>query len=230
MRFAALFLLFPSAVSAAEALVQDRTHESQVLGESRNYRIFLPPDYGTSNKRYPVVYWFHGYSERHNKPAASRNDRNYDQGSDYGGDTIAAYVGSHDVIVVKWDGYNPRTKDEKYPRPYNISPVETAGNFLSTSPSWSDYIDASYRTIADREHRATAGLSMGGFMSFWIVGQVSGYGLQRLQLHGLVGVLRRTAGLPVRVPARRDALTITTACAPAWSPARAISSASIIAR
>ena len=71
MRFAALFLLFPSAVSAAEALVQDRTHESQVLGESRNYRIFLPPDYGTSNKRYPVIYWFHGHSERHNQPAAS---------------------------------------------------------------------------------------------------------------------------------------------------------------
>jgi len=34
-----------------------------------------------------------------------------------------------------------------------------------------NYIDANYRTIADRNHRATAGLSMGGFMSFWIAGK-----------------------------------------------------------
>jgi hypothetical protein len=171
MLLAALFLLLAGAASAADALIQDRTFESQVFGETRNYRIFLPPDYATSDKRYPVIYWFHGYSERHNQPPANSKDRNYDQGSDYGGDTIAAYVGSHEVIVVKWDGYNPRTKDEKYPRPYNISPVETRRQFPLYFPELVDYIDTNYRTLADREHRATAGLSMGGFMSFWISGK-----------------------------------------------------------
>src|ERR1041385_4869306 len=129
MLLAALFLLLAGAASAADALIQDRTFESQVFGETRNYRIFLPPDYATSDKRYPVIYWFHGYSERHNQPPANSKDRNYDQGIDYGGDTIAAFVGSHDVIVVKWDGYNPRTPGERYPRPYNISPVETHRQF-----------------------------------------------------------------------------------------------------
>ena len=38
-------------------------------------------------------------------------------------------------------------------------------------PELVDYIDNNYRTIADREHRATAGLSMGGFMSFWVSGK-----------------------------------------------------------
>jgi hypothetical protein len=171
MLFAALFLLLASTASAAEALIQDRTHDSQVFGETRNYRIFLPPDYATSGKRYPVIYWFHGYSERHNKPVDNPKDRNYDVGSDYGGDTIAAYVSSHDVIVVKWDGYNPRTPDEKYPRPYNISPVETRRQFPLYFPELVDFIDANYRTVADREHRATAGLSMGGFMSFWVSGK-----------------------------------------------------------
>ena len=156
---------------AAEALIQDRSHESQVLGETRHYRIFLPPDYGTSGKRYPVIYWFHGHSERYNKPVQGRNDRNYDSGPDYGGDTIGAYVGGHDVIVVKWDGYNPRTPDEAYPRPYNISPVETSRQFPLYFPELVDYIDSNYRTLADREHRATSGLSMGGFMSFWIAGK-----------------------------------------------------------
>jgi hypothetical protein len=32
------------------------------------------------------------------------------------------------------------------------------------------YIDANLRTIADRDHRGISGLSMGGFMSFWVSG------------------------------------------------------------
>lgn len=164
-------LLCASGLSAAEALIQDRTHESQVFGETRQYRIFLPPDYGASGKRYPVIYWFHGYSERSNKPVAGRDDRNYDSGTDYGGDNIANYVGAHGVIVVKWDGYNPRKPGEPYPRPYNISPVETDRQFPLYFPELVEYIDSNYRTIADREHRATSGLSMGGFMSYWVSGK-----------------------------------------------------------
>jgi hypothetical protein len=104
---------------------------------------------------------------------AREPERNYDQGEGgvYGGDTIGRFVGSHDVIVVKWDGYNPRTPGEAYPRPYNISPVETDRQFPLYFPELVEYIDSHYRTIADREHRATAGLSMGGFMSFWVAGK-----------------------------------------------------------
>ncbi len=118
-----------------------------------------------------MIYWFHGFGERFNQPPASRPHRNYDQGDDYDGDTIARFVGGHNVIVVKWDGYNPRTPGESYPRPYNISPVETDRQFPLYFPELVAYIDTHYRTIADREHRATAGLSMGGFMSFWVAGK-----------------------------------------------------------
>ncbi|MGA2591323.1 MAG: alpha/beta hydrolase-fold protein [Bryobacteraceae bacterium] len=155
----------------AEPLIQDRVQFSQIFGETRNYRIFLPPDYVTSGKRYPVIYWFHGYSERFNQPVADTPHRNYDTGTDYGGDNIANFVATHDVIVVKWDGYNPRFAGDNYPRPYNISPVETSRQFPLYFPELVDFIDAHYRTISDRDHRATAGLSMGGFMSFWIAGK-----------------------------------------------------------
>lgn len=177
VRIGRCVLVFATAIwvtgpaRGAEPLILDREHPSSVMRETRNYRIFLPPDYGGSARRYPVIYWFHGWSERHNKPVAGRNDRNYDRGSDYGGDTIAAFVQKHPVIVVKWDGYNPRTAEEAYPRPYNISPVETARQFPLYFPELVAYIDANYRTIPDREHRATAGLSMGGFMSFWVAGK-----------------------------------------------------------
>ena len=66
---------------------------SQVLGETRNFRIFLPPNYETSGKRYPVIYWFHGFSERFNKPVDDPPHRDYDSGADYGGDNIANFVG-----------------------------------------------------------------------------------------------------------------------------------------
>jgi S-formylglutathione hydrolase FrmB len=164
-------LLGASSAFGAEALILDRVHFSQVFMETRNFRIFLPPDYNTSKKRYPVIYWFHGWSERFNKPVADPPNRNYDSGTDYGGDNIANFVATHDVIVVKWDGYNPRFEGDNYPRPYNISPVETTRQFPLYFPELVDFIDANYRTIADREHRATAGLSMGGFMSFWVAGK-----------------------------------------------------------
>ena len=165
-----LLLASGSAFAQPEATILDLKHYSHVFGEERNYRVFLPPDYEKSApERYPVVYFFHGWSERFNKPP--RAGRGYDSGDQYGGDNIARFVGSNKLIVVRWDGYNPRTPGEDYPRPYNISPVETYRQFPLYFPELVAHIDSKFRTIADREHRATAGLSMGGFMSFWVAGK-----------------------------------------------------------
>ena len=169
-RLAAMFYMVAGSTTTfgATAIILDRTHESQVFHETRHYRIFLPPDYETSGKRYPVVYFFHGWGERYNTATAGHN---YDQGSDYDGDNFASFVGTHDLIVVRWDGYNPRTPGENYVRPYNIGPVETDRQFPLYFPELVRYIDATYRTIPDREHRGTSGLSMGGFMSSWVAGK-----------------------------------------------------------
>ncbi|MGA3187030.1 MAG: alpha/beta hydrolase-fold protein [Bryobacteraceae bacterium] len=153
---------------SADAIILDCAHESRVFRETRHFRIFLPPDYESSTLRYPVVYWFHGFGERYNQGPANKE---YDRGNDYNGDNIANFVASHDVIVVKPDGYNPRTLNDDYPRPYNIGPVETDRQFPLYFPELVALIDAHYRTIPDREHRATSGLSMGGFMSYWIAGK-----------------------------------------------------------
>ena len=169
MVFGYTLLVLAGHLWATSAIVDDCTYYSQVFDETRHYRVFLPPDYATSSKRYPVIYWFHGWSERYNKSPLPHG--NYDIGEDYGGDNLANFVGTHDVIVVKWDGYNPRTPNEAYLRPYNVSPVETERQFPLYFPELVQYIDAFYRTIPDREHRATAGLSMGGFMSFWVAGK-----------------------------------------------------------
>jgi hypothetical protein len=165
---ATLVLLSALPLWSADAIVLDCSHESRVFNETRHYRIFLPPAYESSAIRYPVIYWFHGTGERYNKGPANKE---YDRGNDYNGDNIANFVTGHDVIVVKLDGYNPRAPNEDYPRPYNIGPVETDRQFPLYFPELVAHVDASYRTIPDREHRATAGLSMGGFMSYWIAGK-----------------------------------------------------------
>jgi putative esterase len=151
--------------------ILDSRHYSNVFGEMRNYRIFLPTDYfSNAQKKYPVIYFLHGWSQRYFGDGGQKFDE-FDKGNDNNGDNIANFVSTHEVIVVKSDGYN-RSPDEKYYlRPYNIDPVETFRQFPIYYPELIDFIDTHYRTIADREHRAISGLSMGGFMTFWIGGK-----------------------------------------------------------
>ncbi len=150
--------------------IVDSWHYSKVFAEARNYRIFLPAGYFKDpTKKYPVIYFLHGWSQRYF--GSSNHYADFDKGDENDGDNIASYVSSHDVIVVKSDGYNRSTDEEYYVRPYNIGPVETYRQFPVYYPELINYIDNSHHTIANREHRAIAGLSMGGFMAFWIAGK-----------------------------------------------------------
>lgn len=167
-----IFLLNMLAIRsvAADAIIIDSEHYSSVFGELRHYRIFLPPSYfDTPQKRYPVIYFYHGWSQRYF--GSSDHYADFDQGVDNNGDHIAAFVSGHDVIVVKPDGYNRSPGEPYYVRPYNIGPVETYRQFPLYFPELVEHIDDHYNTMADREHRAISGLSMGGFMTFWIAGK-----------------------------------------------------------
>jgi enterochelin esterase-like enzyme len=53
----------------------DGTYSSKVFAGPRNYRVFLPASYATSGKHYPVIYYFHGHSDRYTLEA-------YDKGLD----------------------------------------------------------------------------------------------------------------------------------------------------
>ncbi len=139
----------------------DRTHPSKVFGENRNYRILLPPNYEASGKSYPVIYYFHGHSDRYTV-------EKYDNGTD----TIpkmAAFVATHDVIVVCVDGYIAKNYTGFYGgSPYDINPDGGQIDFGAYFIELVSHIDASYRTLTDRRHRGTSGLSMGGFISLYL--------------------------------------------------------------
>jgi S-formylglutathione hydrolase FrmB len=159
---------------AGDVTIIDSRHYSNVFGEMRNYRIFLPPGYNENpQKRYPVIYFLHGWSQRYFGIGPVYSDP-YEEGDDNKGDNIANFVSAHDVIVVKSDGYNRNPDEEYYLRPYNIGSkkeVETYRQFPIYYPELVNFIDATYKTIPDREHRAISGLSMGGFMTYWIGGK-----------------------------------------------------------
>ena len=170
--FPVLLLSFYTRAQHADSVtIIDSRHYSNVFGEIRNYRIFLPPGYfDNPQKKYPVIYFLHGWSQRYFGDGGQKFDE-FDKGGDNKGDNIAHFVSTHPVIVVKSDGYNRVPGEQYYLRPYNIDPVETFRQFPLYYPELIDYIDTHYRTLADREHRAISGLSMGGFMTFWIGGK-----------------------------------------------------------
>ena len=150
-----------ASVAAAQPYV-DRKHDSKVFAEERNYRIFLPPNYETSGKRYPVIYYFHGHSDRYTL-------EKYDDGLDTV-PKIAAFVAAHEIIVVAADGYVAQNYTGFYGGgPYDVMRDAAGGvdyglYFLELTR----HIDSTYRTMSSRRFRGTSGLSMGGFMSLYL--------------------------------------------------------------
>lgn len=153
-------LLLPMVVAAAQPY-SDRHHDSKVFGESRSYRIFLPPSYEISDKRYPVIYYFHGHSDRYTL-------EKYDEGRDTA-PKIAAFVAAHDVIVVAADGYVAKDYTGFYGgTPYDVLKDGGEFDYGEYFLEFVRHIDSKWRTLTGRRYRATSGLSMGGFMSLYL--------------------------------------------------------------
>lgn len=138
----------------------DLTHESRVFGHPKYYRLYLPKDYSTSGKRYPVIYFFHGWGGRHFKDDSAKLE--YEK--------LKELVDKYGLIMVMWDG----NIDGKEPRPYNVGnheDVKFTVQMKDYFPELVSHIDQTYRTLTDRNHRGIIGFSMGGFMSLFLSGK-----------------------------------------------------------
>ena len=63
-RFPPVLALFALTCVGQTRPFLDNSHPSTVFGEERRYRIFLPRGYEDTRLRYPVIYYFHGHSDR----------------------------------------------------------------------------------------------------------------------------------------------------------------------
>ena len=152
--------LFCDGYSLKAQPYQDITHYSQVFGKQKTYRLYLPNNYKLSGKKYPVIYFFHGWGGRYYK----------DDSAKLAYDKLGELVNKYQVILVMWDG----NMDESEPRPYNIgnhNDVKFDIQMKDYFPELVTCIDSTYRTFTDRNHRGIIGFSMGGIMSFYIAGK-----------------------------------------------------------
>jgi pimeloyl-ACP methyl ester carboxylesterase len=75
-----------AAPSQAPPATKEFSRVSQVMRGPRTYRVFFPASYAASQRRYPAIYWVHGFESSAEVESYSRD--------------IAAYVAAHDLVVV----------------------------------------------------------------------------------------------------------------------------------
>jgi enterochelin esterase-like enzyme len=139
--------------------VRARWYQAQTTGDWRRAYVYTPPDYDArSGTRYPVLYLQHG---------AGEDERGWTtQGrANFILDNLIATGQAIPMIVVMESGYAIKAPTGTVPGPAFWQKMGEAFHALMLR-DLIPMIDATYRTIADREHRAIAGLSMGAWQAF----------------------------------------------------------------
>jgi S-formylglutathione hydrolase FrmB len=164
----------PATGNARLGTVVTDTLWSQALGASKSLVVYLPPSYGTNpSRRYPVAYYLHG---------ATGDETNWSRQGRLGlvMDSLVA-AGKPEMIVAMPDGdpYSFYTTynlllDAAGCRRVMLPDTASAATIARDCVAWPHYddyiaydvvrhVDTKYRTLAARERRAIAGLSMGGY-------------------------------------------------------------------
>ena len=146
--------------------VRAKWYLSKTTGEWRRTMVYTPPGYDKSPAaRYPVLILQHGAGE--NETGWTKQGR-----ANFILDNLIAARKAKPMIVVMDCGYASRRGAPAAP----AWPGSQARNFQAAFSVFGDVviddlipaIDADYRTIPDRAHRAMAGLSMGGMQTLFV--------------------------------------------------------------
>ena len=148
----AAFLEYTAGV--AHGAIAAVEYDSAAVGGLRRMHVYTPPGYESSSQRYPVLYLLHGGGDSDDSwPTVGRAGAILDN-------LIAAKEATPMMIVMP-AGHVSREFQ-----------LRTGANTMGHDKFNEDligsvipYIDSHYRTKADREHRALAGLSMGGLQA-----------------------------------------------------------------
>jgi enterochelin esterase-like enzyme len=159
-------------------------YKAKTTGETRHAYIYTPPGYDENpTHRYPVLYLLHGMNQ--DRRAWAQQGR-----ANFILDNLIAEGKAKPMILVMEDGgiagmsgfgrrpaQRPNTPGQNQPgQGGNRAPVQTPGGAANF---WDAYcktlvtdvipmVDSKYRTLANREHRAIAGLSLGGAQTYQI--------------------------------------------------------------
>jgi predicted alpha/beta superfamily hydrolase len=130
------------------------------LNTTRRIWIYFPPDYTTTQKRYPVLYMHDGQNVFEDSTSFSG-----EWGVDEFMDTIR-----NNCIVVAIDHGGPKRINEYCPydmEKFGKGEGKQYVDFLATALK--PYIDKKYRTLKKKEYTFVAGSSMGGLISMYAI-------------------------------------------------------------
>jgi enterochelin esterase-like enzyme len=142
--------------------VREVTYFSKTSNSMRRCFVYTPPGYNTNDKKYPVLYLQHGGGE---------NETGWSSQGHAGliMDNLIAEGKANPFIIVMDNG--------TWARPAQSAPQVGQGGRPGLPEGWADgfkntllndivpMIDANYRTLANQQNRAMAGLSMGGMQT-----------------------------------------------------------------
>jgi enterochelin esterase family protein len=158
---------FEEIRSVPHAEIRQVWYASSTLGVERRMHVYTPPGYDGATTRYPVFYLLHG---------AGDEDAGWSTIGRAGFivDNLLAEGKARPMIVVMPNG--------SLPRPANLPPlvpgaprdpaVTAAMQERFTSELLKDivpFVERSFRALPGREHRAIAGLSMGGGQTLRVI-------------------------------------------------------------
>lgn len=139
-------ILALAAIAQHGTLRESLKAKSTILGQEVEYSVYLPFDYETSNRSYPVLYLLHGFTD---------DETGWTQfgEANYIADRTIASGDAPPMIIVMPD-----------------AGVSWYVNSYDGKSKWEDFfikefiplIDKGFRTRPSKEFRAVAGLSMGG--------------------------------------------------------------------
>lgn len=138
-------------------------YDSPSLGMKRRMSVYTPAGYESGEGRYPVLYLLHGMGgDEEAWLALGRASQILDN--------LIAQGKAEPMIVVMTNG-NASQEAAPGESHYGMMPPSIQlpktmdGSFEMAFPEVVDFVDKTFRTKADKAHRAIAGLSMGGFHS-----------------------------------------------------------------
>jgi enterochelin esterase-like enzyme len=165
--------------------------------------LYLPPGYDTqSKKRFPVLYLQHGGGEDETGWIKQGH-------ANFILDNLIASGNAKPMIIVMANGYARRTGQvdpDIASQPFGSPAMMKSMNDMAQvfeddlTQVLIPFVDANFRTITDREHRAMAGLSMGGMQTFQVT-------FDHLDLFSYIGGFSGASGLLVMNSEKPDMKT-----------------------
>jgi enterochelin esterase-like enzyme len=161
---------FYSIQDVPHGQVREIWYHSKVTGGWRHALVYLPPNYDTDTSvRYPVLYLQHGAGE--DETGWIRQGH-----ANFILDNLIAAGKCKPMILVMAYGYARAAGQPTPNMSGGFGSPEMRRAMQQMFQAFEDdltevlipYIDSNFRTLSDRDHRAMAGLSMGGMQTFQI--------------------------------------------------------------